>query len=60
MRASTFSSAAGVTALSEATVIPKVAKACGVMMDWPSTPLAAVMRAILTCCLCDVGSEGCG
>ena len=44
--------------MSEATVIPKVAKACGVMMDWSSTLLAAVMCASLTRCLCDVGSEG--
>ena len=46
--------------MGEATVIPKVAKACGVMMDWSSTLLAAVMCASLTRCLCDVGSEGCG
>ena len=46
--------------LSEATVIPKVAKACGVMMDWPSTLLAALMCASLARCLCGVGGEGCG
>ena len=46
--------------MSEATVLPKVAKACGGVMDWPSTPLAAVMCASLTRCLCGAGSEGCG